>query len=142
MTRQHRDDRGIAALEFALIAPILLALVLGAVEYGERYQMKAMYGTAAQVAARSYSLTNSAGSATAAARSAGIPSSVTPSYSFAYDSGASAASCSPAADGTYPNVTVTITRTDIPAVTTMSTVIPGAGSTYSITGKAVARCQV
>ena len=123
-----------------MIAPLLLALVLGAVEFGERYRTKAMYGNAAQVAARSYSLTNNAGSATAAARSAGLPTSVTPSYSFAFDSGASAASCLPAADGTYPNVTVIVTRTGIPAVTTMSTVI-GAGSTYSITGKAVARCQ-
>lgn len=141
MTSRRRGDRGLAVLEFALIAPILIALVLGAVEYGERYRMNAMYGSAAQVAARSYALTNDSGSATAAARNAGIPSSVTPTYSFTFDNGSSASGCLPAADGTYPNVTVTVTRTDIPAVTTMATVIPGAGSTYSITGKAVARCQ-
>lgn len=141
MTTRHRGDRGLAVLEFALIAPMLIALVLGAVEFGERYRMKAMYGNAAQVAARSYSVTNSASSATAAARNAGLPSSVTPSYSFTFDSGSSAASCLPAADGTYPNVTVTVTRASIPAVTSMATVIPGAGSTYTITGKAVTRCQ-
>lgn len=142
MTTRRRTDRGIATLEFAFIVPMLLALVLGAVEFGERYRVNAMYGNAAQVAARSYSLDNSASSATAAARSAGVPSSVTPTYSFAFDSGASAGSCSPAADGTYPNVTVTITRTNIPAITSMAAVIPGAGNTYSITGRAVARCQV
>lgn len=128
-------------MEFALIAPLLIGLVLGAVEFGERYRETAMYGNAAEVAARSYSLSDDAGQATAAARSAGIPSTVTPSYSFRFDSGVSASSCQPAADGSYPNVTVLITRTGIPAVTSMATVIPGAGSTYSITRRAVARCQ-
>ncbi len=90
MTRQRRDSRGIAALEFALIVPLLLALVLGAVEFGERYRVKAGYNGAAQVAARSYALTNSASSATAAARNADIPSSVTPTYSFVFDNGSSA----------------------------------------------------
>lgn len=141
MTTRRREDRGLAVLEFALIAPMLIALVLGAVEFGERYRMKAVYGNAAQVAARSYSLTNDASAATTAAHDAGVPSSVTPTYAFKFDSGASASSCTPAADGTQPSVTVTITRTDIPAVTTMAAVIPGAGNTYSITRTAVARCQ-
>lgn len=142
MTTRHRGDRGIAALEFALIAPMLLALILGTVEFGERYRQKAEFTGAAQVAARSYALNNSASLATAAAGNAGVPSSVTPTYSFAFDNGSSASSCSPASDGTYPTVTVVVTQGSIPAVTTMAAVIPGVGSTYSITGKAVARCAV
>ncbi|QIK76874.1 TadE/TadG family type IV pilus assembly protein [Nocardioides piscis] len=31
---RHRDDRGAAAVEFALVAPILVALLLGMVDYG------------------------------------------------------------------------------------------------------------
>ena len=142
MTSRRRGERGIAALEFALIAPLLLGLVLGAIEFGERYSTRASYNNAALVAARSYALSNSSSAATAAARNAGIPSSVTPTFAFAFDGGGSASSCSPASDGTYPNVTVTLTRTGIPAPTPVAGLLPGASATYTATGRAVVRCAV
>jgi Flp pilus assembly protein TadG len=127
-------------VEFAFIAPLLLGLIMGAIEFGDRYKNTAMYNNAALVAARSYSFSDSSATATAAARNAGIPPSVTPTYSFKFDSGSSASNCSPASDGTYPNVTVTIRRTGIPAVTPLPSLLPGMASTFSLTGKAVARC--
>lgn len=127
-------------MEFALIAPLLLALIMGVIEYGDRFRNTATYDNAALVAARSYSISDTAGTATSAARNAGIPASVTPTYSFTFDDGSPASSCMPASDGTYPNVTVTISRTGVPAVTPLPQLLPGIASTFTITGKAVARC--
>jgi Flp pilus assembly protein TadG len=137
-----RGQRGIVAVEFAFIAPLLLALIMGAVEFGDRYKTTATYNNAALVAARSYSISNNAATATAAARNAGVPTSVSPTYAFMFDDGSTAASCAEASDGRYPNVTVTIRRTGIPAVTPLPALLPGVPSTFSITGKAVARCGV
>lgn len=137
MTNRVRENRGIVAVEFAFIAPLLLALILGAVEFGDRYKNAAVYNNAALVAARSYSLSNSSAAATTAGRNAGVPSSATFSYSFTAGGGGQ---CAPASDGTYANVTVTILRTNVPAVTPLPAMMPGVPSTFSLTGKAVARC--
>ena len=121
---------------------MLLGLILGAIEFGQRYKTGATYNNAALVAARSYALNNSAGTATNAARNAGIPSSVTPTYAFKFDSGASATSCTAASDGTYPSVTATISRSGIAALTVVPSLLPGIGSTWTASGKAVVRCAV
>lgn len=127
-----------AAVEFALIVPLLLALIMGAIEYGDRFRSVAQYNNAALVAARSYSIDNDSATATTAARNAGVPASATVSYSFSADGGTN---CKPSATGTYNNVTVTITRTSVPAVTPLPQLLPGIASTYTITGKAVTRCS-
>lgn len=142
LTSRTRAERGVAAVEFALVAPLLIGLVLGAIDFGERYRTTATYNNAALVSARSYALSNSASAATSAAHNAGVPSSVAPTYSFRFDDGAAAASCSPNSSGSYPNVTVVVRRTSIPSPTPVSSFIPGAGSTYTATGTAVVRCSV
>ncbi len=138
MTHRKRDNRGIVAVEFAFIAPLLLALIMGAIEFGDRYKNTAMYNNAALVAARSYSLDNNAGSATAAGRSAGVPASASFAYSFSAGGGGQ---CAASPDGTYSNITVTIVRNNIAAVTPLPSLLPGVPATFSTTGKAVARCS-
>ncbi|WP_344767522.1 TadE/TadG family type IV pilus assembly protein [Aeromicrobium panaciterrae] len=131
MTRHARGERGVATVEFALIVPFLLLLICGVIDFGERYKTAAQYNNAAFVAARSMTIENSAAKAKAAAINAGMPSTLTPVITFT--SGYS--SCSQAGDGSFGNVTVTITNSSKATATKFF------GSTYSVTGKAVARCS-
>lgn len=131
MRRHSRDERGLAALEFALVAPILLLLILGIVDFGDRYKSAAMYNNAAFAAARSMTIENSATKAKTAAIGAGMPSTLTPVITFT----AGYTSCAQASDGSFGNVTVTITNSSKATATKFF------GATYSVTGKAVARCS-
>lgn len=127
----RRDSRGVAAVEFALIVPFLLLLICGVIDFGERYKTAAQYNNAAFAAARSMTIENSAAKAKTAAVNAGMPNTLTPVIT--YTSGYS--SCSQAGDGTFGNVTVTITNS------AKATATKFFGTTYSVTGKAVARCS-
>jgi Flp pilus assembly protein TadG len=53
-----RSERGAAAVEFALVVPILLALVLGIVEFGRAYNIQISLTHAAREAARSMAINN------------------------------------------------------------------------------------
>jgi Flp pilus assembly protein TadG len=131
MGPRSKDERGVAAVEFALIVPFLLLLVCGVIDFGERYRTAAVYNNAAFAAARSMTIENSVTKAKTAAVNAGMPSTLT--LSVSYTSGYS--SCAQAGDGSFGNVTVTITN---PAKATATKFF---GTTYSVTGKAVARCS-
>jgi Flp pilus assembly protein TadG len=131
MARDDRDERGLAVLEFALVAPTLLLLILGIVDFGERYKSAAMYNNAAFAAARSMTIENSATKAKTAAVGAGMPSTLTPVITYT----AGYTSCAQASDGSFGNVTVTITN---PSKVTATKFF---GTTYTVTGKAVARCS-
>ena len=113
------------------MVPTLLLLVLGIVDFGERYKTAAMYNNAAAAAARSMTIENDITKAKASAVGAGMPSTL--SLSVSYTSGYT--SCSQASDGTFGNVTVTITQTNRPTATQFF------GTTYDVSGKAVARCS-
>lgn len=118
-------------VEFALIVPFLLLLICGVIDFGERYKAAAQYNNAAFAAARSMTIENSAAKAKTAAVNAGIPSSL--NLVITYTSGYT--SCAQAGDGTFGNVTVTITNSSKATATKLF------GTTYSVTGKAVARCS-
>ncbi|MDR7086070.1 Flp pilus assembly protein TadG [Aeromicrobium panaciterrae] len=118
-------------VEFALIVPFLLLLICGVIDFGERYKTSAQYNNAAFVAARSMTIENNTTKAKAAAVSAGMPSSLTPVITFT----SGYTSCAQASDGTFGNVTVTITNASKASATKFF------GTTYSVTGKAVARCS-
>ena len=131
MKSPDRDDRGVAVIEFAIVVPTLLLLVLGIVDFGERYKTAAMYNNAAAAAARSMTIENDVAKAKTAAVGAGMPSTL--SLSVSYTTGYT--SCSQGTDGTFGNVTVTITETNRPTATKFF------GNTYNVSGKAVARCS-
>ena len=131
MRSPSSDERGVALLEFALVVPTLLALILGVVDFGDRYKTAAMYNNAAAAAARSMTIENNAARAKTAAVGVGMPSTLTPTITYT----AGYTTCAPLSDGSYGNVTVTIVN---PAKSTLTGFF---GATFSVTGKAVARCN-
>lgn len=65
--RGQGRERGAAAVEFALVAPILLALVGGIIEFSYTYNLQISVTQAAREAARTMAIFNDQGRARAAA---------------------------------------------------------------------------
>jgi Flp pilus assembly protein TadG len=57
-SRTARRDRGAIAVEFALVAPILLALLAGIVEFSHAFNLQISVTQAAREAAREMAITN------------------------------------------------------------------------------------
>ncbi|GAA1429496.1 hypothetical protein GCM10009616_11700 [Microlunatus lacustris] len=70
MPRPLASDRGAAAVEFALVAPLLLVVVLGIAEFGRAYDTKAALSQAAREGARALAVGSTPAVARAAARAA------------------------------------------------------------------------
>jgi Flp pilus assembly protein TadG len=68
-----RSDRGAAAVEFALVVPVLLLLVFGIAEFGRAYNIQTTLSGAAREGARTMALQNDAGAASAATVDAARP---------------------------------------------------------------------
>ena len=66
-------DRGAAAVEFALVLPILLLLVLGILEFGRAYHVQTILSNAARDGVRVMALQDSAAAAIAAAETSASP---------------------------------------------------------------------
>lgn len=76
-------ERGAAAVEFALVAPILLALVGGIVEFSYTYNLQISVTQAAREAARTMAIFNDQGRAQAAAV-AGAPGLNPAGFSYTF----------------------------------------------------------
>jgi Flp pilus assembly protein TadG len=116
-------------VEFALVVPLLLLLVLGIVQFGRAYSISTTLSGAAREGARAMALQNSTSAARAAAQSAapGISLStgqitVTPS------------SCPTSSTGSTTLVTVTITYP-------MTSVSKLFGTSVALHGTGVMRCN-
>ncbi len=70
MRGQLRDERGASAVEFGLIIPLLLMLVLGIVEFGHAFQVQGTLSSAAREGARAMALRNDQDQARDAVREA------------------------------------------------------------------------
>ena len=68
-----RRDRGAAAVEFALVLPILVALLLGIIEFGYAMYVQAAISGAAREGARELAISSSTASAQQAAANAALP---------------------------------------------------------------------
>ncbi|NIH65555.1 Flp pilus assembly protein TadG, partial [Modestobacter marinus] len=74
--RRHRAgqrllaERGAAIVEFALVLPVLLVLLLGIVEYSLAFNAQATLSAAAREGARTMALANNVGQARTAAQNA------------------------------------------------------------------------
>src|SRR3954463_5821485 len=58
MRRRLREQRGASAVEFALIVPLLVVLVLGIAEFGHAFQVQGTLSAAAREGVRSMALQN------------------------------------------------------------------------------------
>jgi Flp pilus assembly protein TadG len=91
-------------LEFALVVPLLLVLVLGIVEFGRAYNIQTTLSAAAREGVRTMALQNSASAARTSTKSAAAPA-------VALTDGQVAVSAACPAAGTNPSATVTVTIT-------------------------------
>lgn len=115
-----RRERGAAAVEFALVVPVLLMVIFGIIEMGTLYQREIQLSNGAMVGARSVAHGSPAGTARSVAASAAGVSTADVTVGSCAASGAS--------------VTVTISSSKT-AVTGLF------GSSFGISGKGVARCE-
>jgi Flp pilus assembly protein TadG len=69
-TEDDTRDRGAAVLEFVLVVPIVLTLLVGLIDFGRAYSMQVQMHGAAREGARTLSLGRSTSEAAAAARAA------------------------------------------------------------------------
>jgi Flp pilus assembly protein TadG len=81
MRQRLRDQRGASAVEFAFIAPLLILLALGIVEFGRAFQVQGTLSAAAREGVRMMALQNNQASARATARS--VASSLNPALTDA-----------------------------------------------------------
>jgi Flp pilus assembly protein TadG len=124
-TRKH-DERGAVAVEFALVAPILIALIIAIVEFSNAYNVQVSVTQASREAARTMAITKDATQATAAGK-AGAPSINSSLLTFDY----SAATCPATAPASTALVTVKYSGSSLTGFF---------GSTLTITGKGAMQC--
>lgn len=121
--REH-SERGAAAVEFAIVLPVLLALLLGIMEFGRAYNAQISLTNAAREGVRVMAISNDPVASKAATKNAAVslsPALADSNISF------SQASCS-----STRQMTVTISYT-------LST-ITGLAGPFVLTGKGVMLC--
>jgi Flp pilus assembly protein TadG len=135
MTRRLRGERGAAAVEFALVIPLLILLVLGIAEFGRAFQVQGTLSAAAREGVRVMALKNDQAAARTAVRNAAT--SLSPSVTDGEISinlvGGTAGNC-PLTDAGNTAVRLTITY-PMPFLTTFF------GSGLTLTGTGVMRCN-
>jgi Flp pilus assembly protein TadG len=125
--RNRQDDRGAAAVEFALVAPLLLLMVLGIAEFGRAFHIQASLSQAAREGVRVMALQNNPAGAVAATQAAAPTLTLT-------NITVSPSNC--VASGLTPAATATVTVTY--SFTFISTLF---GSGMTLTGQGVMRCN-
>lgn len=75
--RLHNEDRGAAAVEFALVLPILVLIICGIVDFGRAYNANLALTHAAREAARIWALGGTAAETSTAATTAAVGLTVT-----------------------------------------------------------------
>ena len=131
LARRQRRERGAAAVEFALVMPLLLILVLGIFEFGRAYNIQATLSAAAREGVRVMAVQNSSSAATAATQAAAAPAVTLSSGQITVSPGA----CPEAGSGATPaTATVTVTYP-------MAFVTGFFGASITLNGTGVMRCN-
>ena len=122
-------ERGATAVEFALIVPLLIVLVLGIAEFGRAFQVQATLSAAAREGVRVMALQNDPAAAKAAVRDAAT--SLSPSITDAQIS-ISPSTCPTTGGTTYVRLTINYSS---PFLTDFF------GDGVDLTGTGVMRCN-
>ncbi len=130
MYRLRRSERGASAVEFAMILPILIVLVVGIAEFGRAFQVKSTLAAAAREGVRTMALQNNQSAARATVEN--VASSLNPAVTDAQIT-ITPASC-PTSYPTTTNVTLTISYR-------LSFFTGFFGSGVNLTGQGVMRCN-
>ena len=125
--KEHKGDRGSTAVEFALVVPILLVMVLGMMEFGRAYYIQTVLSGAARDGVRVMALQNDQAAAKTMTKSGAFGLSLTDAQIVVTP--ASCAGTSP-----IPQATVTV-KYAMPYVTTFF-----GSSPLNLTGKGVMLC--
>ena len=125
--KSRQNERGAAVVEFALVAPLLLTMVLGIAEFGRAYHVQSAISQAAREGVREMALKNDPAGAIVATKAAAPTLTLT-------NITVSPASC--VASGTTPAATATVTVTYPLSFTSKLF-----GSGVTLTGKGVMRCN-
>jgi Flp pilus assembly protein TadG len=133
--KRIRSERGAAAVEFALVLPVLLLLLLGVVEFGRVYNAQMQLTAAARDGARVMSINSVPSQAVADAKAATIGSASALHPDIAADQ--IAVSVSPSSTGVCaPGSVATVTVTyPLQFLTGMF------GANITLTGKGVMQCS-
>ena len=97
MSRSRRDDRGAAMVEFAIVLPVLLLILMGIIEFGRAYNAQVSIQAAAREGARELALRHGSTAVESATRD-GAPTVTI--------DGISQSACPPSGDG-KAEVTIT-----------------------------------
>jgi Flp pilus assembly protein TadG len=130
MRERLQRERGASVVEFALIVPLLIVLVLGIIEFGHAFQVQGTLSAAAREGARVMALQSDPAAARAAVRDAAP--TLDPAITDAQIA-ISPAAC-PATTTTTANVRVTISY-PMPFLTAFF------GADVDLTGTGVMRCN-
>ena len=125
--KSRQDERGAAVVEFALVAPLLLMMVLGIAEFGRAFHIQATLSQAAREGVRVMALQNNPAGAVAATQAAAPTLTLT-------NVAVSPSTC--VASGLTPAATATVTVTY--SFTFISALF---GSGMTLTGRGVMRCN-
>lgn len=124
-----KGERGAAAVEFALVVPLLLLLVVGIAEFGRAYNISTTLASAARTGARTMALENSASAARTATQGAATGLTLSASQITITPS-----SCPSPSTGTTTLVTVSVTYP-------MTFVTKLLGPSITLKGTGVMRCN-
>lgn len=125
-----RNERGAAAVEFALILPVLLLILIGIVEFSLAFNAQLSLNQAAREGARYMAIHNNTGAAaTAAKNAAGRLAPATVSVSFAVSGG-----------GTTCAANKQVTATTSYTLTTVTGFLDAFTGNIVLTGKGTMQC--
>lgn len=124
----NASERGAVAVEFALLAPILIMLLLGIMEFGRAYNVQMSLTAAAREGARSMAITKSEETARTAAKNAAMH------LSPALQNGDIAFSLTAGTSGCPINAQTTV------SISYSLSTMTGIAGPFAMTGKGVMLC--
>jgi Flp pilus assembly protein TadG len=129
--RKQQQDRGAAAVEFALVAMILITILFGIVEFSRLWLVQSSLSAAARDGAREMAIQNDTGEAVAVMNARLVPLA---------SAGTLSVSASPATGACDAGLVATATAS-INTTTMTGLFDPMLGGSITLTGRAEMRCN-